>query len=123
MSTSTKNYRELLVWQKAMDLVEAVYVAVKKLPPEEKFEISAQMRRAAVSVPSNIAEGQGRNSTKDFVNFLSIARGSCAELQTQLLVCERLGYFTSKEIDELLKLSDEINRMLSGLINKLNEKF
>ncbi|MBO5720510.1 MAG: four helix bundle protein [Bacteroidales bacterium] len=81
------NYKNLLVWQKAMDLVVEIYKISKLLPKEEKYGISDQIRRSAVSVPSNIAEGQSRNSIKEFIQFLSIARGSLAELETQLLIC------------------------------------
>ena len=113
------NYRELLVWQKAMDAAEEVYRLVKLLPREEQFELSSQLRRAAVSIPSNIAEGQARNSTKEFVNFLSIARGSTAELETQLMLCVRLNYLQQTQIDPVFNLCDEISRMLTSLITKL----
>ena len=118
---SSYSYQELLVWQKSMDLVEAVYAVVEKLPPNEKFELSSQMRRAAVSIPSNIAEGQERNSPKEFANFLAIARGSNAELQTQLRICERLRYFSADDVSNILELSAEVSRMLSGLINNLTQ--
>ena len=114
-----KNYKELLVWQKAMDAAEEVYRLVKLLPREEQFELSSQLRRAAVSIPSNIAEGQARNSTKEFVNFLSIARGSTAELETQLMLCVRLNYLQQTQIDPVFNLCDEISRMLTSLITKL----
>ncbi len=91
---AVKSYNDLIVWQKSMDLVVEVYKLVRNLPKEELYALSNQMRRAAVSVPSNIAEGQKRNSTKEFVQFLSFAKGSAAELQTQLLICNRLDYFT-----------------------------
>ena len=113
------NYRELLVWQKAMDAAEQVYRLVKLLPREEQFELSSQLRRAAVSIPSNIAEGQARNSTKEFVNFLSIARGSTAELETQLMLCVRLNYLQQNQIAPVFNLCDEISRMLTSLITKL----
>lgn len=113
------NFQDLLVWQKAMDLVELVYELIKKLPKEEMYELGSQMRRAAVSIPSNIAEGQERNSNKEFINFLCISRGSNAELKTQLLICVRLGYLTATDVDVVLKLSSEISRMLSGFIKKL----
>ena len=113
------NYRELLVWQKAMDAAEQVYRLVKLLPREEQFELSSQLRRAAVSIPSNIAEGQARNSTKEFVNFLSIARVSTAELETQLMLCVRLNYLQQTQIDPVFNLCDEISRMLTSLITKL----
>ena len=86
----TNSYKELFVWQKAMDLVAEIYRIVKLLPKEETYGLSDQMRRAAVSIPSNIAEGQARNTTREFINYLYTARGSNAELQTQCLICVKL---------------------------------
>jgi four helix bundle protein len=86
------SYQDLIVWQKAMDLTAEIYRLVKKLPREELYSLSDQMRRAAVSIPSNIAEGQDRNSPKVFINFLAIARGAKAELGVQLRICVRVGY-------------------------------
>ncbi len=85
-----KNYRELVVWQKAMTFVELVYRATRQFPREELYGLTNQLRRAAVSVPSNIAEGQGRFSTREFLSFLSIARGSLREAETQLMIAQRL---------------------------------
>lgn len=113
------SYRELTVWQKAMELAEEVYHLVKKLPKEETYALSDQMRRAAVSVPSNIAEGHGRESKNEFRSFLSIANGSVSELETQLLLCIRLGYLSKADTESALSLSNEINRMLSALILRL----
>ena len=93
-----KDFKDLIVWQKAMVLVAEVYQLVKKLPQEEHFALSDQIRRAAISIPSNIAEGQGRNSTKEFIRFLAIAKGSKAELETQLLLCVRINYLNNLEI-------------------------
>ena len=118
---SVKKYEELIVWQKSMDITEMIYSLVKKLPMEERYDLSSQMRRAAVSIPSNIAEGQSRNSTKEFIHFLSIARGSKAELETQLLICIRLNYLTESEVKESQNLLGEIGRMLSALIIKLTD--
>ena len=117
-----KNYKDLLVWQKAMDLTVEVYRLVKFLPREETYALSDQMRRAVVSIPSNIAEGHGRNSTKEYVKFLFVARGSQAELETQLQICIRLKYFSKDEADVALSLCDELNRMLNGLINSLRSR-
>ena len=114
-----KNYRELVVWQKAMEQAVLVYQMVKKLPKEEVYALSDQMRRAAVSVPSNIAEGHSRNSLKEYVQFLSIAKGSNAELQTQCLLCETLGYVSEAELREVLSLSEEISKMLTIMSKKL----
>ena len=86
------HYKDLMVWQKSMDLAEKIYEAFKSMPKEELFGLSDQMRRAVISVPSNIAEGQQRSSTKDYIRFLHIARGSLGELETQIILCERLKY-------------------------------
>jgi len=113
------SYKGLLVWQKAMELTAVIYKLVKKLPKEELYSLSDQMRRAAVSIPSNIAEGQDRNTKKEFIYFLTIARGSKAELETQLLICVKIGYLIEEEILEAMTLSTEIGKMLTSLINKL----
>ncbi len=115
-----KHYRDLTVWQKAMDLVVEVYQLVKLLPREELYDLSSQMRRAAISIPSNIAEGQARKSTREFINFLSIAQGSKAELQTQLLICEKLNYLTRKQSRNALALPEEIGKMIYALTQTLN---
>jgi len=113
------NYRSLIVWQKAMDLTAVIYNLVKKLPKEELYSLSDQMRRAVVSIPSNIAEGRDRNTDKEFVHFLTIARGSKAELETQLLICVKVGYLNETDILEAMDLSAEVGKMLTSLINKL----
>lgn len=113
-------YQDLIVWQKAMDLVVNVYGLVKLLPREEMFSLSDQMKRAAVSIPSNIAEGQSRHSSKEFVHFLYISKGSVSELETQLLLCVRLEYMTTSEIKKAIALCGEIGKMLNALINKLS---
>lgn len=112
-------YEDLLVWQKSMDLVEEVYRLINLLPQEENFGICAQMRRAAVSIPSNIAEGQSRHTTREFINFLSIANGSKSELRTQLQICIRLGYITDIQTEKAMMLCEEVSKMLSALITKL----
>lgn len=117
-----KQYKELIVWQKAMDLVVVVYRLVKSLPRTEDYALSSQMRRAVVSIPSNIAEGQARNSTKEFANFLSIAKGSNAELETQIELGVRLGYFRPEEVEVPLSLAEEVGRMLTSLITKLTTR-
>ena len=116
-----KSYKELVVWQKAMNQVKQIYALASLLPKDEKFDLVSQMRRAAVSVPSNIAEGQQRNSTKDFLNFLYISRGSNAELNTQLLICIDVGYFCEEQLLSVLKENYEISKMLNKLINSLKE--
>jgi len=117
---TVKNYTELIVWQKAMDLTVMVYKITKILPKEEIYSLTNQMRRAAVSVPSNIAEGQARNSTKEFIHFLGIAQGSIAELETQLLVCNKIGYLSDSDIMDPMSLAKETVKMLNGLISKLS---
>ena len=117
-----KNYKDLLVWQKAMDLTVEVYRLVKFLPREETYALSDQMRRAVVSIPSNIAEGHGRNSTKEYIKFLSVARGSQTELETQLQICVRLKYLSEDEALLALNLCDELNKMLNALMNSLRAR-
>ena len=105
-----------------MDLVVEVYKIAKLLPSEELYVLSDQMRRAAVSIPSNIAEGQERNTTKDFIAHLYIARGSKGELETHLLVCARLQYLTQSQIEAAQNLLSEIGKMLNALIHSLSAK-
>ena len=116
-----KNYRELVVWKRSMELVVEVYGLVKHLPKEETYALSSQMRRAVVSIPSNIAEGNGRGTTRDYAHYLAMARGSKYELETQLLICVELHYLTNEQIEKAMKLSDEIGRMLNTIITKLGE--
>src|SRR5256885_1393289 len=112
---SVRSYSDLVAWQKAMDLVIAVYKATESLPSDERFGLTSQIRRAVVSVPSNIAEGHGRASQNEFQRFLSIARGSLCEVETQILIAERLTYLSTSDRDGLLRLSDEVGRVLRGL--------
>lgn len=118
-SGEVRHYRDLLVWQKAITWVERVYAITREWPSEEKYGLTSQVRRSAMSVPSNVAEGCARRSSGDFVRFLSIARGSLAEAETQLIIAERLGYIGQAELGTLLEDAAEISRMLAGLINKL----
>ena len=111
-----------MVWQKAMDLTIEVYRLVRELPAEEKYALADQMRRAAISVPSNIAEGQGRDSVKEFIRFLSMARGSLRELSTQIEICERLHYLDQLKATAANDLIIEIDKMLTALSNKLATK-
>ena len=115
-------YSELKVWQKSMDLAVEIYQLVKFLPREELYGLSDQMRRAVVSKPAIIEEGHQRNATKDYIRFLFIAKGSLGELETQLLLCERLGYVNNEISGPIYSRCEEIGRMLSGLINSLQEK-
>ena len=116
-----KGYKQLQIWQKAMELTVQIYRIVKLLPKEELYALSDQMRRAAVSIPSNIAEGQSRNNPKEFVHFLNIAKGSNAELFTQLLICERVGYISSENLHTAKELSDDLARMITAFIKSIND--
>ena len=109
------HYKKLIVWQKAMDLTDEIYHLVKYLPAEERFALSDQMRRSAVSVPSNIAEGYGRHTENEFKKYLAIARGSIFELETQLTICQRQNYLSEVQIQPALLLCDEIGKMLTAL--------
>jgi len=114
-----RNYQELIVWQKAMDLVEMIYASSKTFPREEIYGLTSQLRRAAVSIPSNIAEGQGRRTTADFVRHLSISYGSLREVETQILIAVRLQYLTTTTGQEILGKAGEIGRLLNGLMSSL----
>ncbi|MEW6125539.1 MAG: four helix bundle protein [Acidobacteriota bacterium] len=116
---ASQNYRDLIVWQKAMDLVEAVYSETKNFPKEEIYGLTSQLRRAAISIPSNIAEGQGRKSAGEFAHFLSIAYGSLREVETQILIAERLGYLPPQASQNIIVLTSEIGRSINGLSNSL----
>lgn len=113
----TSDYKRLKVWKKAMDLTEEVYRLVRLLPREETYALSDQLRRAVVSVPSNIAEGHGRGSDKEFVKFLTIARDSLFEVETQLLICNRLYLFTKETMQLAFSMIAEIGKMLNALIS------
>jgi four helix bundle protein len=115
----TRGYKDLIVWQKAMLLVRHVYVLTKKFPSDERFGLISQMRRAAVSVPSNIAEGQARHSTGEFILFISHAEGSVAELETQLLIAVDLSYCSEDDSQPVFDLLLELRKMLNGLRRKL----
>jgi len=108
-------YRDLLVWQRAMDLVEATYRLAARLPLDERFELSSQLRRAAISIAANIAEGHGRASTKEYLWFLSVAKGSLMELETLTLAAERLGFAPQTATAQILGPSADVGRMLAGL--------
>ncbi len=117
-----RDYRDLLVWQRAMDLVEVVYRATKAFPKEELYGLTSQVRRAVVSVCANIAEGQGRRTTTDFLHFLSMARGSLKEVETHMLIAERLGYIDDNGTAAILQLTTEVGRLSAGLIASLNKR-
>jgi len=117
-----KTYRDLVVWQKSMALVTEIYKQTKSFPKDETYGLTSQMRRCAVSIPSNIAEGYGRNSTMDYIRFLRVAAGSLYELQTQIEIAFNLCYLSKVELDKMYESSREIERMLSSLTKKLNDK-
>ena len=117
-----RSFEDLIVWQQSMLLARETYKLVKFLPVEERYALSDQMRRAAVSIPSNIAEGQARNTSKEFIQFLHIAKGSNAELITQLLLCVDFGYLTEEKIQHARQLSYKVAQLLSALIRSLKNK-
>jgi four helix bundle protein len=119
---SGKNYQDLIAWQKAMALVEMIYQVTRQFPREEIYGLTGQIRRASVSIPSNIAEGQGRTSSKEFQNFLSIAHGSVREVETQILIAQRLQYLPDKEVQAVLDLTGETGRLINGLLNSLSKR-
>ena len=114
-----RDYKDLHVWQKGMELAKQVYLLTNRFPSEEKFGLVSQMRRAAISVPSNIAEGQARNTTGEFVQFLSHAEGSAAELDTQLRLSTDLGYCVSADLSEVFQLLTDVQKMLKRLRQSL----
>lgn len=116
------NYRELLVWKKSINLSIKVYRYTAKFPKEELYGLISQMRRSSISIPSNIAEGSGRSSDKEFVRFLDIAKGSAAELDTQLIIANHLKYLNDINFNELQNNTHEIQKMLFGLKNKLSNQ-
>jgi four helix bundle protein len=115
----SSSYRDLVVWQKAMDLIVVVYRATCDFPKEETYGLVSQLRRASVSVASNIAEGHGRLTPGEFRHFLGISRGSLLEVETQILVSERLGMLDHKTVERMLQMSGEIKRMIHGLADSL----
>lgn len=118
MASTIKTYRDLIVWQRSMELVSAVYRATVTMPAEERFGLTSQMRRAAISIPSNIAEGFSRQSPADYLKFLRIARGSIAELSTQWEIAQRLGLLGPEQSVEALLT--EADRILQGLIRAIS---
>ena len=114
-------YKDLIAWQKAMDLVAAVYDVTESFPRREMYSLCDQIRRAAVSVPSNIAEGQAHYHTREFLHYLRIARGSLAELETQLLIAQRQKYVDEESLKPVLDLRDEVSRIMSGLISSVSK--
>ncbi|MDX1963129.1 MAG: four helix bundle protein [Pirellulales bacterium] len=122
MASDIRSYRQLIVWQKSMDAVVKVYELTREFPNHELYCLTSQIRRAAISIPSNIAEGNARASSKDYLNFLAIAQGSLAELETQLELAKRLQYSQPWLIDDLCELLTEVDKMLAALRNSLQRK-
>jgi four helix bundle protein len=118
---SPSSYKDLIAWQKGMELVAMIYDATDRFPPHEQFGLVSQLRRAAVSVPSNIAEGKAHYSNRDFVRFLRHARGSLAEIETQVLIAQQRKYLPDATTTKLSQQLDELGRILSGLIRSLQE--
>jgi four helix bundle protein len=122
LDNPVRSYQDLIAWQKAMDLVTEIYEVSHKFPREEIFALTSQLRRAAVSIPSNIAEGQGRSSRKEFLYFLGNAKGSLSEVETQVLIARKLDYIDDEVSNSLLNLSAEVGRILNGLLASLRNK-
>jgi four helix bundle protein len=118
--TMIESFKDLIVWQKAMDFADEVYRLTKLFPKEELYSLTNQIRRAVVSIPSNIAEGKDRHAIAEYLHFLSIAKGSLAEVETQLLLAVRFGYITEAQAGEAFQLREEISRMLVSLRSKLS---
>jgi len=114
-----RSYRELIAWQKAVDLVTEIYSITKEFPRDEIYGLTSQLRRSAVSVPSNIAEGQGRATKGEFIQFLGHARGSLFELETQIAIAEQLGYITRETESQVALRITEVARILNGLLTSL----
>ncbi len=119
---SISSFRELKVWQLGMDLAERVYLLTNSFPKSETYGLTSQIRRSSVSIPSNLAEGHGRNSTKEFLQFIAIAFGSICELETQLLLSHRLNYINTDELETTSALLTETRKTIRGLQKALNEK-
>jgi len=115
----TRSYRDLVAWQKGMDLVVSVYQTTRCFPREETYGLTSQVRRAAVSIPSNIAEGQGRGSPKEFARFLRITQGSLQEMETQLLIAERLCFVSPVALAPVMASAAEVGRIVRGLTKSL----
>jgi four helix bundle protein len=115
----SKHYQDLEVWKLSIEFVKDMYIVTEKFPSTEIYVLTNQIRRAAVSIPSNIAEGQGRNSSKEFKQFLAISLGSLAELETQLIIANAIGYIEKHQLTIFLEKLDRIRKMIRGLSNKI----
>ena len=121
MKIPIRSYRDLVVWQKAVELVTEIYRLTQSIPKEEKIDLMSQMRRAAVSIPSNIAEGHGRLSRKEYIYFLGNARGSLAELETQVTIARNLGFLEETKLNRVLEQAGELCRIKNGLLASLRK--
>ena len=117
-----QSYRDLVAWNKAMELVTEIYRVTQNFPKEELFGLMSQLRRAAVSIPSSIAEGKGRLSKGEFRQFLGNARGSLAEVETQILIAQNLSYLDEPEINRLLAMVEEVGKVLNGLLSAVKNQ-
>ena len=115
-----KDFKELVIWQRSIQLTTSIYQLTKLLPKEETYGLISQLRRAAVSVPSNIAEGYGREATAEYIRFLKIARGSLYEIETQLYLCKTLQFFTDEEIMPCLRSVEEVGKMLNTMLRRVS---
>ncbi|MGB0273935.1 MAG: four helix bundle protein [Flavobacteriaceae bacterium] len=120
--TQIQSYKDLLIWQKGIALVKSVYLLCKELPKEEIFGLQSQMKRAAISIPSNIAEGYGRNYSQNYIQFLRIARGSLLELETQLIISKELKLIGNKLYQKVQGLITEENKMLNAFIKSISKE-
>jgi len=118
-----KSYKELIVWQKSIQLVKEIFILTEKLPKSEIYGLVSQMRRAAVSIPSNIAEGYGRRSAKEYAQFYSISYGSALELETQLIVCMELNFISPGELVKGQALLEEVLKMLNSMLSKMKNNY
>jgi len=119
---TVKDFRDLVVWQHAMDLVESVYQETQQFPPDELSGLTSQLRRAAVVIPVRIAEGHGRNAPKEFLAYLAYANSALCEVQTYILIAQRLNYLSNPHTERLLELCAEVARLINGLSNSLNKR-
>ena len=118
----TKSYKDLIVWKKAIELVLAIYKLTKRFPKTEQYGLISQLRRAAVSIPSNIAEGYARQHLPEYIQFLSVAYGSCAELETQLIIAQRLKYGITSDYEKVLSLLEEVSKILNAMRRTLRKR-
>jgi four helix bundle protein len=121
VAVAINSYRDILVWQQAMELVTAIYQSTETWPKEEAYGLTSQVRRAAVSIPANIAEGYGRDTRGSYQQFLRIAQGSLKEMETHLLIAERLGFIRSEKMEPIMTKSESVGKLLRLLIRKLSE--